>query len=108
MLVRVVDEMDRPLPCRVLLRASDGRCHAPAGSVTLDMGRECWFMCSGRAKFKVPPGQVLLRVESVEEGVKMLDRLEAYARVNAAPEFLGCFLAAIDQARQNLSSRIQP
>jgi hypothetical protein len=44
LLVKVVDEMNRPLACRVLLRTDDGTCHTPGGAVTLDIGRDRWFM----------------------------------------------------------------
>lgn len=74
LLVQVVDEMDRPLPCRVLLRTGDGRCHTPTGSVTLDIGRDRWFMCSGEARCEAPPGEALLRVERGLEFVRHQQR----------------------------------
>ncbi len=76
LLVNVVDEMDRPLPCRVLLRAGDGTCHTPAEAVTLEVGRDRWFMCSGQARFEVPSGEALLRIERGLEFVRHRERVQ--------------------------------
>jgi hypothetical protein len=76
LLVKVVDEMNRPLACRVLLRTDDGTCHTPGGAVTLDIGRDRWFMCSGRARFQVPAGEALFRIERGLEFVRHRERLD--------------------------------
>ncbi len=76
LVVKVVDETDRALPCRMLVRTGDGACHTPAKAVTLDIGRDRWFMCTGEVRLEVPPGEVLLRVERGLEFVRHLERFQ--------------------------------
>ena len=46
--------------------------------------------------------------ESVREGLKMLDQLEAYGKQTAAPKYLGAFLTAVREARDILKNRMNP
>ena len=51
-------------------------------------------------------GRPAINRESVREGLQMLDKLEAYARENAASEYLQAFLTRLDEGRSLLNSRL--
>ncbi len=70
-----VDESAERLPCRVLVRGSDGRCAVPDDAVTLTTGQDRWFMSSGRCRLDVADGDVVIRIERGPEYVRIKDRL---------------------------------
>ncbi len=72
--VKVVDETGHPLPCRVMVRSADRTCQVPAGAVTLNIGRDRWFMCAGEVRLPMSPGEVLLRVERGLEFVRHFEQ----------------------------------
>lgn len=59
----VVDEDNRPLPCRVLLHDQDGNSPTPPQSIVLTIGAENWFMSDGSTQLEIPVGTYQLRVE---------------------------------------------
>ena len=61
--IDVLDENGGPLPCRVLVRASDGMCRTPSKAVLLEIGPDRWFVCDGSFQLDVPEGELELRVE---------------------------------------------
>ena len=56
-------ESGRPLPCRILIRGSDGRCAIPDDAVTLTTGRDEWFISPGACRVQVPKGDTSIRIE---------------------------------------------
>lgn len=68
--IRVVDEKGGLLPCRMLLRASDGVCVVPEGSVVLTVAQDKWFMSDGTGSIELAPGRFELRVERGLEYVR--------------------------------------
>lgn len=70
-----LDESNEPLPCRVLVRGSDGRCAVPENAVTLETGQDQWFVSSGECQVDVPAGRVTVRIERGAEYVRVKERL---------------------------------
>lgn len=70
-----LDESGDPLPCRILVRGTDDRCAVLADSVTVDTGRDRWFMSSGRCRVDVPYGNATVRIEHGLEYVRIKERL---------------------------------
>ncbi len=61
--LEIVDELNRPLPARVLVRDQAGNDHAPSGSIPVPLGKDHWFVSSGTSELDVPSGELNLRVE---------------------------------------------
>lgn len=61
--VDIVDENGQPIPCRVLVRSSDGECPTPTDEVLLEIGSDQWFYSEGGFQLDVPEGDLELRVE---------------------------------------------
>jgi hypothetical protein len=70
-----LDESGAPLPCRILVRGSDGRCAVPDDAVTLQTGQDRWFMSSGRCRVNVPNGDAMVRIERGPEYVRIKEHL---------------------------------
>jgi len=63
MRLHIVDDNDRPLPCRVLIRSEGGNCVTPLDAVLLEIGPDRWFMSDGETSLDVSPGDYEVRVE---------------------------------------------
>lgn len=65
--LRVLDELGKPTPARLYVRASDGKAYCPAGSpiyyfpLEPGRGREGLFVASGDDTFPLPAGKVQLQ-----------------------------------------------
>jgi len=86
--VKVLDELGRPSPVRLYVRASDGKAYCPAGSpifyYPLEPGgaREGFFVAGGDDTFPVPAGPLRL------VAIKGLEYHPAERNVDVAPEQL--------------------
>lgn len=74
-----VDEAGSSLPCRILVRGSDGHCAVPNGATTLQTGPDQWFMSPGRCRLEIPPGEAIVRIEHGTEFVRIKERLQIHA-----------------------------
>lgn len=78
--LEIVDEQDRPVAARVLLRPSDKACLVPDGAVVLAVGEDRWFMSDGKTpaltSIETPAGVLTVRVEKGPEYVRYKRRIE--------------------------------
>jgi len=66
--LKIVDAATgKTTPARVLVKDFSGNSFVPDSSVTLQIGQETWFMCSGAAEIHTTSGHLLLRVERGKE-----------------------------------------
>ena len=67
--LQIVDEAQKPLPCRVLVVDTEGNCAIPKGehTVTLKIGPHTWFISPGTSELEVSPGAHMIRVEHGHE-----------------------------------------
>ncbi|MCK5469970.1 MAG: CehA/McbA family metallohydrolase [Cyclobacteriaceae bacterium] len=66
--IKIIDsETGKTAPARVLIKNANGESFFPENSVTLQIGKEIWFMSSGSSEISVGSNKVLLRVERGKE-----------------------------------------
>ncbi len=82
-----LDKAGEPLPCRILVRGSDGRCVVPHGAVTLETGQDHWFMSAGRCRVEVPGGEAIIRIERGPEYVRIKERLDLTGKAASKKTF---------------------
>ena len=78
-----LSESGERLPCRVLVRGSDGFCVKPEGAVTLQTGEDLWFMSPGECRVDVPAGNVTIRIERGLEYVRIKEQFKLSAGSNS-------------------------
>lgn len=86
--LEIVDERDRPVPARVLVRPAGGECVVPEGAVELRVGPDRWFMSAGKSRVEVPVGGVQVRVERGLEYVRYKQDMEVSGPETALPVVL--------------------
>ncbi|MHC4996208.1 MAG: CehA/McbA family metallohydrolase [Planctomycetota bacterium] len=73
--LKVVDNVNAPIPCRVLLLDSDGKSVVPEGFTAFRSGPHRWFVIDGHDAFEAPQGRYTLRVERGLEYTRYKKRL---------------------------------
>ncbi len=64
-----------PVPVRVLIITEKGDYCYPSGAVTLQIGKEIWFISEGRSILEIPSGTAEIRIERGKEYIRLKEKI---------------------------------
>ncbi len=87
--LKIIDsQTGKTVPARVLVTDQSGNSFVPDNSVTLQIGREIWFMCPGVSEIHTTSGNLILRVERGKEYERLKRELHLQGKGNEEVEIV--------------------